>query len=384
MLKQLMQEVLDLQPSWSHKKTHAMDRRGIIVRREIPQLIREHLERISAGSVVSDLDWAVEGRDGTGPKTEIPWVRVYDRAMSPSATIGWYAVYLFSAHGDHLYLSLAHGSTEWTGIDFRPRPVAELHEMTKWARKIVTESKHLSTDFVPEIALDARRSNLGAAYEAGTVLAKQYASAALPSDDAMWSDLTHCLTSLSVLYEHEEKDPLMPGIDPPEIRALATEIEEAAGRITHAKSSRGSNGQGFGLSRQQRDAVEQHAVRIARNHYEGQGWKVKDVGATHSYDLHCLRDDEVMIVEVKGTTSRGRSIILTANEVRIHEEKYPKTALFVVSQISLGGSKEEPTVSGGVAREVHPWLPSSSDLVPMAFKYAVPDAGISSDARSAD
>jgi hypothetical protein len=375
MLGKLLQEVLDLQPEWSHRNTPDMDRRGIIVRREIPTLVRDRLTWVTAGSIVSDLDWAVEGRDGTGPKTEIPWVRVYDRVLSPSATIGWYVVYLFSAFGDRLYLSLGHGSTEWTGTDFHPRPVKELHEMTDWARRIVSIDGHLPSDFVPDISLEARRSNLGAAYEAGTVLAKEYRSGQLPNEGVLWQDLTVLVSALSVLYDREATDPLMPGIDPPEVRELVAEIEEAAGRPPRKKSSTRNGGQGFGLSKPQKDAVEKRAVAMATSHYEIQGWSVKDVGATHSYDLHCRRDGEELIVEVKGTTSAGRSVILTANEVQVHREKFPHTALFVVSEIVLTGTKEQAEASGGRALELHPWTPSSHDLIPMAFKYVMPSEG---------
>ncbi|SFQ29371.1 protein of unknown function [Actinomadura madurae] len=81
-----------------------MQRRGVIIRTEIPERIRNHVETIAAetGTTVSDL--GVEGRDGTGLKTEIPWVRVFSRSAAPRATTGWYVVYLFSASGDRVYL----------------------------------------------------------------------------------------------------------------------------------------------------------------------------------------------------------------------------------------------------------------------------------------
>ena len=40
-------------------------------------------------------DLSVTGRDATGPKSEIPWVRLYSRSLSPNPQNGWYAVYLF-------------------------------------------------------------------------------------------------------------------------------------------------------------------------------------------------------------------------------------------------------------------------------------------------
>ncbi|WP_078998677.1 MrcB family domain-containing protein [Streptomyces sp. WM4235] len=54
----------------------------------------------------------IEGRDGTGLKTEIAWARVYSQRRSPSATAGWYIVYRSSASGDRVYLSLNQGTTK--------------------------------------------------------------------------------------------------------------------------------------------------------------------------------------------------------------------------------------------------------------------------------
>ena len=357
-----MQEVLDLQPEWTHKKTEAMDRRGIIVRREILSLIRERLHGLTSGS--TDVDWEVEGRDGTGPKTEIPWVRVHDAISSPSATVGWYVVYLFSALGDRLYLSIGHGSTEWTGVDFKPRPPDELRRMTHWARGIVRDS--LSVDFDEEIALQARRSGLGPAYEAGTVLAKAYPTRSMPGDEILWRDLNSAISALAVLYHRQETDAVVPGRESPEVHALTSQIDEAAGK------QRRGRGQGFGLSKPQKDAVEKHAVDMAIRHYRSRGWSIEDVGATRSYDLHGKRDGEDLFIEVKGTTSAGETVVLTANEVKLHESEFPQTALFLVSEVVLTGTKEAPEVTGGKALELSPWSPESSDLQPMAYRYKVP------------
>lgn len=372
MLRELLQEVLDLQPDWNARKTASMDRRGIIVRREIPSLIRDHFAEVTTHSLTPGLEWAVEGRDGTGPKTEIPWVRVYDKALSPSATTGWYVVYLFSAFGDRLYLSLGRGSTEWTGVEFKPRPESELRAMTSWARELVRSSSGVSGAFSTEIDLQARRSNLGAAYEAGTVLAKSYASGDLPPDEILWTDLSGIVSSLSILYGREMSDPMMPGVDPPEVRELVDKIQQAAGKLPRKRSTTNPGGQGFGLSQGQKVAVERHAVEWATRYYRAEGWVVRDVGATHSYDLHAKRGGEVLHIEVKGTTSAGRSVVLTANEVDWHRSKYPDTALFLVSGILLAGTRENPVASEGSFTEIRPWIPSEHDLVPMAFRYQVP------------
>lgn len=349
----------------------------MIVRREIPSFLRERLDEITAGSTVSGLAWAVEGRDGTGPKTEIPWTRVYDRELSPSATIGWYVVYLFSALGDRVYLSLGHGSTQWTGVDFKPRPEDELRSMAAWARHAV--SGVLPAEFRSEITLDARRSNLGAAYEAGTVLAKPYETHQIPPDETLERDLSVLVSGLSVLYRHELVDPLMPGVDPPEVRELAEDIASAAGKSRGRRSSAQGKGQGFGLSKKQKHAVERCSMDQAMEYYRSRGWTVRDVGATRSYDIHATREHEELFIEVKGTTSAGQSVVLTANEVDLHRSKFPQTALFVVSEIALGGSSDAPVASGGNAREIQPWMPGQDDLFPMAYRYVLPDSSQAQD-----
>ena len=76
-----------------------------------------------------------EGRDGTGRKTLIPWVRFYSEARSRSAQNGWYCVYLFDAPGTGVYLELGHGSTTLEGGEFRPRPPEELAKLVAWGRE---------------------------------------------------------------------------------------------------------------------------------------------------------------------------------------------------------------------------------------------------------
>jgi hypothetical protein len=72
-----------------------------------------------------------------------------------------------------------------------------------------------------------------------------------------------------------------------------------------------------------------------------QGYGVKDVGATQSYDLDARRAGERLYVEVKGTTTAwtdSSEIILTRNEVELHLREHPNTMLLIVSRIVLDRS----------------------------------------------
>lgn len=120
----LLREVLDLQKVWTAKNTDAMQRRGVIVRDGLAAWLRERVAELAARMRVPPSDVGVQGKDGTGLKAEIPWIRVFSRDRSPRATQGWYVVYQFSASGDRLYLSLNQRTMVWAGADFSPRSPA--------------------------------------------------------------------------------------------------------------------------------------------------------------------------------------------------------------------------------------------------------------------
>src|SRR5689334_21034250 len=99
-MKALIEEILLLQGSFSHTNTPDMERRGVLVRRELRSWLEERRQVLEEAVLPNVTDLAFEGRDGTGRKTEIPWLRIYSASRSPAATEGWYVVYLFSAEGD--------------------------------------------------------------------------------------------------------------------------------------------------------------------------------------------------------------------------------------------------------------------------------------------
>ena len=367
-IQQLLQEVLDLQPHWSHLKTPEMDRRGIIVRRELREALEAHSFELSRALSPFDDDFSVEGRDGTGPKTEIPWTRLYSEARSPHATTGWYVVYLFSALGDNCYLTLGHGSTEWTGVDFQPRPQAVLRDLMVWARTRLASDFSIRSDCVEVISLDARRSNLGPAYEAGTALGFRYRSGAVPVDEVLVADLEYMLGLLAALYRYEESEDAIPGAVPPEVLDAVEEASKAAGR----KYKRPS-GQGRRQSAAERSAIEMRAVQVVTEYLHARHFATDYVGDSESYDIKARHGDEVVHIEVKGTTSLGQEVVLTANEVEFHKATYPHNALIVVHSILLKTSDDSaPIASGGVLHVHRPWQIADDSLKPVSYRYSVP------------
>lgn len=130
-----------------------------------------------------------------------------------------------------------------------------------------------------------------------------------------------------------------------------------------------ASGQGFNSSSADRIAIENHAVKEAIKYFEAEGYSIKEVGKP--YDLHCVRGKETLYVEVKGTQGQGDRILLTRNEVKFAELRYPDTALFILKKIKLEKSKEGINVTGGETSVIQPWQTKTENLLPLSYEYLI-------------
>jgi hypothetical protein len=72
---------------------------------------------------------------------------------------------------------------------------------------------------------------------------------------------------------------------------------------------------------------------------------------------------------VKGTTTAGAQIVLTANEVRHAQNPQHDCVLFVLHGITLHGRR----ASGGTIALQRPWKPDGASLKPVTFVYRLGD-----------
>lgn len=366
MLRELIQEVLDLQTSWSSINSPEMAQRGMLVRRDLPAAIAPHLDELARVGGFPSEGLRVEGSDGKGLKSEVPWMRIFCPERSPNARTSWYIVYLFAADGSSCYLTLDHGSTQWTGGDFKTRPPEELRSLAEWAQHRLSSRNALRADLISTIELAARKKKLGASYEAGAAYAIAYRSGELPLDEQLLVDLHYMVALMGDLFRIEDIDVSVPGRSP-EIVEVVTAIEGAAGR-----AKIGRRGQGRALSRPERDSVEQRAVNAVTGHLTLEGWDVGYVGDSESFDILARRDGEEACIAVKGTTSQGDDVVVTANEAALHRRAFPANALFVVHSIRLDSSQDPPYAHGGVIVRFWPWDIDERRLTALAFRYSVP------------
>ena len=134
-------------------------------------------------------------------------------------------------------------------------------------------------------------------------------------------------------------------------------------------------GQGFGLSKVERDAIENHAMNSVIQKYKKDKWIVTDVSKRKNkgYDLNLKKDSRELFCEVKGTTGLGHKIIITKNEVLRAQNNYPKYILCVVSGIWLDRSKKPPKASLGKIEELNPWKIENERLEPINYFYKIRD-----------
>ena len=188
----------------------------------------------------------------------------------------------------------------------------------------------------------------------------------MPSDDELIEDIKSLVELLSRIYEADANDPAIPGAPSQEMEAVAEAVLSAAGKSRYDRKQ-GRNR----LSAKENRAIELHAVQLAIQHFKGSGWEtVEDVGDKKSYDIHCAKGDDILYVEVKGTTSFGNSVVITRNELLVHREQYPNNALFVVSKIQLQKG-DDPIASGGEISIRQPWQILDEDLNPVAYDYSL-------------
>jgi hypothetical protein len=241
----------------------------------------------------------------------------------------------------------------------------------EWGKKKLNlEGIHPRLEFAKDLEA---RGPLGQAYDRTGLCDFRYEAGKMPPDEIILGDVAFLLALLTRLHAFEQSDPTMPGTITPETQEVLIAVSEAAGRRAPIRRR---SGQGFGLSTPEKIAVELWAVCLATKHLKSIGYhEIRDVGKTHSYDLEVVTPDGIMAVEVKGTTSHGETVVLTANEVRVQRECFPRNALIVVSEIVLTRG-DPPSTAGGVLRYVSPWTIIEADLAPTGFTYTVPASKI--------
>lgn len=133
--------------------------------------------------IINDSNYMVTGSPGKGQWSEVPWIAIFDKDITTTATKGYYIVYLFSADMKTVYLSLNQG---WTEL----KQKINLNENAIYInRSFRKKLKKYNDKFLLEnINLESNKA-LPKGYEIAHIIGKEYKTKNLPTEEVLIQDL---------------------------------------------------------------------------------------------------------------------------------------------------------------------------------------------------
>ena len=153
---------------------------GAFFRSEIPNAIYNT-------AIVDSDHYLIAGSVGQGNWATVPWICIYDKTITTSATKGVYIVYLLEKEGNSLYLTFNQGCTEIRNTHSKRETIQIMRDKaTEIASKI--DSRGFLTD--ENINLGSGLTELAELYQRGTIFYKEYKKGSIPSEEELRADLS--------------------------------------------------------------------------------------------------------------------------------------------------------------------------------------------------
>lgn len=169
--------------SQAKNETFAGHSMGTFFRNDIPNIIYNT-------GLIDSASYLITGSVGQGNWATVPWVCIFDRSITTSATKGIYIVYLLSKDCQSLYLTFNQGCTD-IRREHSKRETIEI--MREKAREIAgrIDARGFRSD--EEINLGSGLTELAELYQKGTIFYKEYKKAAVPSEEELQRDLSNMM-----------------------------------------------------------------------------------------------------------------------------------------------------------------------------------------------
>lgn len=169
---------------------------GVFVRTEIP-------EALYNTGLVNRQKYLITASVGAGNWAMIPWICIFDRAISTSATKGVYIVYLLSKDSKRLYLTFNQGCTEIRNQHSKRETIQIMHHNADEIRRFVSDRGFISDC---DIDLGDHLTDLGDMYREGTIFYKRYDVNSLPGEEELREDLSQMMSIYAEYAQGPKKD----------------------------------------------------------------------------------------------------------------------------------------------------------------------------------
>lgn len=173
---------------------------GAFFRNDIPNVIYQT-------GIVDSKTHLITGSVGQGNWATVPWVCIFNRKITTSATKGVYIVYLLAKDGKTLYLTFNQGCTDIRNAHSKADTIKIMRQKAAdIAAKI--DSHGFKAD--EQINLGFGLTELAELYQKGTIFYKAYHQGEVPSDDELKLDLQKMMDIYDEYSSNAQKEDWWP------------------------------------------------------------------------------------------------------------------------------------------------------------------------------
>lgn len=163
---------------------------------EFARLLRSGLkEAVSDDFLAGNI--RTKGSAGQGNWDTVPWIGLFDAAISTSATKGFDIVYLFSPDMNSVYLSLNQGWTFFNDTYGRNAKNNISKVSRYWQSTLANRTDRMTTEPIDLTSSLQNKNTLVSGYELGNIFSIKYDSDNLPDNDQLLTDLKDMLFCLN-------------------------------------------------------------------------------------------------------------------------------------------------------------------------------------------
>lgn len=164
--------------------------------------------------IVDEDKYLITGSVGQGNWATIPWVAIFDRSITTTATKGVYIVYLLSKDGNTLYLTFNQGCTD---IKIGNKKKDTITFMRDKAAEIISKIDNRGFNTDNKIDLGSNLRETPELYQKGTIFYKAYHKGSVPEEAELRDDLSKMMAiykeyvEMISKEETTEKEPTVTG-----------------------------------------------------------------------------------------------------------------------------------------------------------------------------
>lgn len=149
--------------------------------------------QIVGNARINSTQYKVEGSPGKGNWADIPWIAVFDKDITDTATKGYDIVYLFCADMSGVYISLNQGWTYFKEKYGRKDGREKIKTVSSaWKKSLSSTLNDFTFDSI-DLHCDSKNSDLAEGYELGHICGKFYEKGKVPSTSELVEDLNKLL-----------------------------------------------------------------------------------------------------------------------------------------------------------------------------------------------